>query len=237
MSHKIFRWLWRFNAVVFAFAGTLLIAVLVFALYEIIDRELLRERRSFDLSSSSGDIQEDGTHIFGEPDEVRGTDIVVVPLRPGRLGLRSDQQGLPTFRQVRTAHNLLFIDARSNARRWLLPDDRSLIFDFASFPTAGWSRGGAVPARAIVYNVIKSDTNADGKLGPGDLITFAISKVDGTGHTELISNISTIFGTTSASENWIVVAYEQKGVAHIATIDLEQSAIVSAEPAPVLPAQ
>ncbi|MGH6926841.1 MAG: hypothetical protein ACREEV_00890, partial [Dongiaceae bacterium] len=116
-------------------------------------------------------------------------------------------------------------------------DDSSLIYDFASFPTVGGPRGGAASAHAIVYKVIKSDTNTDGKLGPDDLLTIAISEVDGTGYTEVISDVSFVFGITSAGDNWIVVAYEQKGILHTATIDLERRSIVSAEPAPALPGQ
>jgi hypothetical protein len=236
MSHKIFRWLWRFNAVVFAFAGTLLIAVLVFALYQIIDRELIHDRRSFELSSSSGNFVEAGTGILGDPDKVRGTDIVVVPLRPGNRLVRPEA-GQSTFRHGRTARNLLFIDVRSGQRRWLLPNDQYLIVDFASFPRPFESGSGVPPAKAVIYNVIKSDSNADGRVGPDDLVTVAISNVDGTGYTELISEISTVFGTTSASDRWVVVAYEQNGVTHTATVDLERATVVSAEPTPMLPAQ
>ena len=74
--------------------------------------------------------------------------------------------------------------------------------------------------RGISYEVINSDTNKDSKLDYTDKRTFALSKVDGSGYTEIISGYNRIVESSLNSEGNLFVVFINNNEVYSMVIDL-----------------
>ncbi len=86
--------------------------------------------------------------------------------------------------------------------------------------------------RIISYEVINSDTNLDNKLDNTDNRTFALSKVDGSNYTEIITDYNRIIESGLNSDGELFVIFINNNVVYSMLVDLITFEILSKKPLP-----
>jgi hypothetical protein len=87
-------------------------------------------------------------------------------------------------------------------------------------PTSGSSQ-----VAWLRYEVVKSDTNQDGRLTKDDKRTIGISDPTGDRYSELITNIDQILGYEMLTENSLLIFYRIDTKNYIADINISERRI------------
>ncbi len=210
-ENKFFRSLWRFNGLILMVAGLMSIFVLVFAGFKIF-RDTKKVRNAWDI----GNVQEENEvkkkwHL-GYMSPIRGTPYVMVPLNSDQSYAQSYYS--KTYPSVR---NLIFINRRNNEKNWLFDDHQYLIADI-DFLSEKQYRSDDV--RAILYKIVKSDTDKDKRLTTGDLQTVGLSLPSGKSYKEILDEIDLIIGHSAIDKNTLLIVFQRKGIGFSANVNL-----------------
>jgi len=134
------------------------------------------------------------------------------------------------------AHNLLFANLDDLSGRWLLPHNQFLIWDTQELPPAKDNHGIGVykmtipesrVARWLYVEVIKSDTNNNGKWDHEDRKAIAIVDPSAANYVEVITETDEILRRTMHSEDKFTVIYRSNAKLFIADIDLPQRQVTT----------
>jgi len=205
-ENRFFKWVWRFNSVIIAFAALLAIGIMLYVAY-MMYQEVTRDRAIYDHSvvEVGDDIQQSWT--LGSFSEVRGHNILLAPMM-------QDQRFKHTYytKSAGSIRNFLFVNTETSAHHWLF-DHSQFLIETRDHLSMGDCKSEH-PVRAIVYLVIKQDTNNDGRLTMDDTKTLAITQPDGSGYQELVQGIDRYFEAKLLAEDEVLLLYEQKSVIH-----------------------
>jgi hypothetical protein len=139
-------------------------------------------------------------------------------------------------RKAGPAHNFLFTNLDELSGRWLLPHNRFLIWDSAELPPAKDNHGFGVykmttpeprVAHWLYFEIIKSDTNNDGKWNYQDRRAIAIADSSGENYVEVITDIDEILHRTMHSEDKCTIIFKSNAKLFIADIDLPQRRVTT----------
>jgi hypothetical protein len=123
---RLFRWIWRANAIVIFIAGAGVVFLLLMMLWSQFTWTSAR-KRAVDAAPPVGGNRP-GQHLFlGRVTPVRGTGILRGELQASRAMVGFGSSSGP-YSETR---NLLFVDDRSYTARWLLPDDDHVVAEYA----------------------------------------------------------------------------------------------------------
>lgn len=209
-AQRVFRLLWRFNALVVAAAGLAIIGgsvILVFLVY-------FEERRTEPVVKADTPPSVSQELVFGDFGPVTGTSTVLIPLEQEASTPGFASSGHPSS----VIRNLLFIDLSSGEQRWLIEGRNTLIPHYRLIERHV-PRGEKAEVIAILVEVVNADTDGDGHLDTDDRLTLAFAKPDGTGYTEAIMDIDRLLGSLQMGDD-LVVGFERKGRYNIATVRL-----------------
>ncbi len=211
-NNRFFTLVWRFNGLVISITGVLAIGVLAFVSYKLI-LEITRERNIVNNINISPSNETETTWQLGYPSTVEGTPYVIVPLT-------SDQYSSHSYysKSSSSARNYLFINTEDNIKQWLFNHNNHLIERREMLRKDQSDHNSAVTA--ILFQLIKSDSNHDGKLTIDDQKTIAIVKPDGSHYTELFSPIDIYVGSQLVRNNKLLIIYQRQGTGYSAFINL-----------------
>lgn len=225
---KLFKRIWRFNAIVLALAGLgvlLALAVISFLAF----RDLVGERRVYDVVNIAAlDEQVKESWRFGSLQHLEGTPYLRLPL------YSSQQYGESYYsKSTESARNYLFINRDNNQKYWLFEHNRYLITRAETLyqPIVEHEQQSS-KALAVLYLLIKEDTNADGRLSAADQRTLAITAPGGQGYRELISGVDRPHTHLLDDKRLLIVYQREDGSAYSAEVSLEDFTLTAEEPLP-----
>jgi len=179
-DNKIFRAIWRFNAVAIAL-GVVLVAILaLIALTDMATRALWREATNVAKPAADTDttIPDDVKLSLGRLSWIQKGSVLWAPVHSAqtfRYGVSS--------KTASSTRNYIFFDVQTGASRPLLPDNRSIITDTEVVKLE--RRGEPSKAVALAIAIVSRDTNGDGRLSANDTADVALVKSDGSNLTRL----------------------------------------------------
>ena len=211
-ENKFFHFVWRFNALLIMTSGLLAVAFLLFALVsEILNN---RDRLSNNIVNVDRDTEIIENLEISDYREVKGTSYVFFPLKSAQ----SYSRGSYSSKSTSSQRNYLFVDLKtSKDKRWLLPDNKSLIVNDVQIPdlvVAG------EPTLAILYTLVTQDTNGDRRLTASDLLTIGISKPDGKNYRVVAEGVNKLLGYKPIDDSQIAVVYKRDRSIYSQSIDL-----------------
>ena len=224
-ENRFFRFVWRVNGL-----AILLLVVCIAAIggYEIIE-PLFSKKPPIIKNVAADPSNKEGWHL-GDVNEIIGSQYLFIPLVSENknveapkvafspAALRSSEwQGY-----YRPSRNILFIDSGTMEMKWLFEGNSQLITSLNVLRTR--LHGPESNARAIIYEVIKNDTNHNNRLDEGDLANIAISDTGGSGYKELVSSADRLVGARLAGENTAVIFYQVHGIGYAMSIRLDTHA-------------
>lgn len=219
-DNKFFKLVWRINGLTILVVGFLSLIVLLYVVYEsfsFVTRD--RSVRNIVNIEDAKDIKEE-LH-FGHMSEIKGSSYVLIPLI-------SDQNYSQVYfsKSSSSARNYLFLNSNTNEKTWLLRHN-NFLFDDNDILYKKNDIDDEDKPLAHLFEIIKTDTNSDKRLNRQDLMTIALSKIDGTNYIEVIEDINSYIGHKVNDNGSLLVLYKKGGVAYSANIDLSDFKIIN----------
>ena len=211
---KFFKNVWRFNGLIISVAGVLAIVVLFFAGYHVI-KDIFRKRqvRNIVNIAENDNVKEEWT--LGYMRQLDGTEYVMVPLQ-------SDQSYAQSYysKSSYSVRNFLFINVKTNGKEWLFPNNKWLIANNYTLSEKE-HREKDRKIRAILYNIVKSDTNEDGRLTEKDKLTIALSSPSGKNYREILAAIDLFIGHSLMGSDTMLILYQKNNIGYSANVSLK----------------
>ena len=211
-DNKFFKLVWRFNGLLISVAGILAIGVLLFAMYQIF-KDVTRERNTQNIVNieKSGEVKENWR--LGHVTNLSSHKTLMIPLN-------SDQSFDRGYfsKSSNSTRNYLFINTETNTEQWLFDHTNYLIEDTNQLRIGDYD--SKKPVLAILYNLVKLDTNNDNQLTPSDLTTISMSKPNGSDYKEILTDVEQVIGNTLLSETELFIIYQLNGKSLSSIINL-----------------
>ncbi len=173
-------------------------------------------------------------YVMGEFSLTKGTDYLIAPVYTdysgkGRImnfsnseyGDYSSKKGDDSL-----VNNYIFVNRQDLSSRKLFPDNRATILAAQQLGEAGTEGTGSNQKtivkniKAILYQVVKADTNSDKKLDHQDKKSIAIADVNGGNYQELVTGIDRVINIHSQSKDKRIVFYQTGPDYFAASIDI-----------------
>lgn len=224
-ENRFFRIVWRINSVFLLIAAILGIGVLLFAAYAIY-KDIFAERRVHNVVNVDARSPAEERWQYGSMLNVPGTPHVM-------LRLESDQSYSQSYysKSTSSARNYLFINGQSSAAHWLFDRQDYLITGF-NFLSRNDYRKQETPPRAILYEVVKRDSDNDGRLSSNDLESIGLSMPDGTNYKEIVQEIDSLIGHVLVDDDLVLLVYERDGEGYRARVQLSDFTVLQEEMLP-----
>jgi hypothetical protein len=218
--NRFFRFVWRFNGVAIMLATIVAISVLGFIAYMTL-REMAGRRPVRNVVNVDGPRQVTDKWEYGQMSAIRGTSYVTIPLY-------SDQPYAQSYysKGAKSTRNILFIDASGSDRHWLFDTNEYLIAEHRLITEGSIHKEGSV-VKAILYSVVKKDTNSDKRLTTRDQKDIALSAPNGRNYKEILSGIDSLLGHELVNRDTILLLYQKQGIAYSASVGLSDFSIMS----------
>lgn len=196
-----FRWISRINSMLFL---VLLLAIAILAGIQYIQLSRWDAEKAVAVGNDSEFSRNDITLNLGNIHRVAGyADIQYI-----EVSSSSQQRGLGSVgEQVR---NVVYLVGPELDAHWLYKTHKYLIEDIEQLKAKGYECDSAAQTVALLYKVVKDDSNGDGKLSEKDLITVSLTKPDGTVYTEL-GNFDSVIDYETDVEGEYLTLVIQKG--------------------------
>ena len=148
------------------------------------------------------------------------------------LPLRSDQTFSRAYfnKSSYSTRNYLFINTDTSEKTWLFDHTDYLIQSVDRLRHEGID--SKRPTAAILYTLVKIDSDQNSRLTAADLSTVAVTKTDGSNYKELINDIELIIDHELINEKELLLIYQKKGISYSLTLDLEKLEIIKNEKLP-----
>jgi len=221
-ENKVFKNIWRFNAIVIMLVGVLGVALALFACI-MIYKDITRDRSVRNIVNIEESPEKKEKWQLGSITTVKGSDYLMMPLHSEQRYSRGSYS-----KSASSVRNYLFINAVSRKNYWLFGKNDYLITQTNKLPNTGYGEGSK-DTKVILYYVVKSDTDNDKKLTSSDSLTVAISKPNGKSYVELLKGIDFVNGYKTINENSMIIVFQRNNIGYSAKIDLENLLISGEE--------
>jgi hypothetical protein len=217
---KLFKSLWRFNAIVIAAAGVFaLISVLV--TIGVLVYEFTGNRNQNKVVNIDPETETKESFRLGRIQHIEGAGSVLVPLYSNQTFSQIYSSGSKSSRSIR---NILFSNMREETNTWLLPSSKFLITQHILVGNR-YRAERREDVVSVFYHVVKSDTNGDKKLTSRDKLTLALSTPEGERYTEVIEEVDNVLGYDLLDKEAIAVMFNRGGQGYIAYINLSDFSV------------
>ncbi len=218
-SDRFFKWIWNFNGLVL-FIGIIIFTI--FIAYQFTSTFFKDEKVEQPTLNLAEDNQNNEKWSLGYPQYVGNTDFYYIPLESEKLTVEKKSRDIQYFNgsgyTPTRSKNVILINSKTNESNWLFKSIDQLILEIKPLIKGEFNVKGI--AQGISYVVINNDTNQDGKLSKTDKRTFALSNIDGSGYTEIISGYSRIVKSDLNTEGNLFVVFINNNEVHSMVVDM-----------------
>jgi hypothetical protein len=195
-------------------AGLMAVLVLIITGYTIF-KESTKKKEVRNIVNVTDEATVDEKWKLGYLRNVDGTPYVMVPLH-------TDQSYAHSYysKSSNSTRNYLFINSKTNDKKWLFDTNEYLIINDEFLSEKSYREDSRV-IRAILYHVVKSDTNRDKKLTNEDASDVLISKPGGGGLKSILLGLDIFIGHRTLDKDTLLLVYQKKGVGYSATLSIK----------------
>ena len=221
--NRFFRALWRINAVLICVASILVVSVSTVAAYYVI-KNILQPTNMHGVAKAEEPnvLPSEKDWRISRTERIEGSNIVRCEVSSG------DYYRGGSFSKGSTSaiRNYLYYDLTSGAVSWLLPASTPVIIAKEDF----YFPDSPVESREVKwtsFTVADKDTNNDGQLSSADLLSYAVSRANGTAYLVLLNDLDEVLDATLVGESELVVFYRKGGKSFVSKIDLKEQKVIS----------
>lgn len=198
---NIFSYIWNLN-------GVLIFLALSVGGYTFL-KEVVLYKNVRNVVSTEKDVEQKQMLSFGYLQKIPNTPYGILPL----LVKQSYGQNYYT-KNTQSVRNFLFTNIKTSQNFWLLPTNTNLILDHHFLYIDDKN------AKAIMYEIIKNDTNNDKRKSPEDKKILSISMLDGSEYKELVKGVDKYLGYDLEDEV-LMVFYEKDFTSYVLEVSLD----------------
>lgn len=105
--------------------------------------------------------------------------------------------------------NILFLSGDEQASRWLFPNQDNIIHTAAQLTTSSDEEdpGKNKATQALYFVYADQDTTGDGEITPADRSKIGLSKANGEGFTNVLSDIDHVYAVSLIADRSISILY------------------------------
>jgi hypothetical protein len=204
MSTRLYRNIWRFNALTIAICGLLGVVIALFTAFQIASDVFRTSHQVQDVAriepaDTSRPAVQTGFST-GQFEAIKGTAIAMAPL----IAKQSYDYSYAS-KDATSERNYLFYDTASGVSRKLLPSETQIVLSHTELRRDGES--GDTPPKAMFFQLVETDSNADGVLSYADAPTLALSRNDGSDLTRLDLKAATMHGKIVTGDGATLVLF------------------------------
>ena len=225
-DNKFFKIVWRFNSLIIMLAS---IAVLALVCYTFFDGYQRKINKTDIITNVADDPVGDEKWQLGYAERIKGTPHFLTPLISESENVKLSGLSLSASHSYvgssysSPSRNILFTNGENNEQKWLFPTNDQLLIDVELLTESEYSCESNT--LAILYKIVKNDTNGDNKLSKDDLSSIFMSFNDGSRYEEIISEADRLNGVFVINAYSVLILYQRKGVGYSVTVQLHDFSI------------
>lgn len=201
-QNKFFIWLSRINSIFFLL---LLISSIGLVLFGLFESNKWSQRNTVEVIDEESPFAIVEDLRLGRINKVCGRDIQYI-----KLNTKANSKGFSSGGYSTTTRNIVFFAGNNMDSHWLFESNNYLIEEINQLKKQADDCKDKETV-SIYYEIVKSDSNKDGKLDNNDDITVALSSPDGTNYVEILSGLSSVIDHSIDSEAKELTILVQKG--------------------------
>ncbi|MDQ4120971.1 MAG: hypothetical protein M3209_05955 [Acidobacteriota bacterium] len=162
---------------------------------------------------------------FGSFERVSGTDYAMAPTHS-----KQNYQTSYYEKDASAVRNYLFVNTVDKSSRWLIPTNKYLFLTTERLPRQQIEQNTRSMKQAddnkdeavkwIKYEIVKSDTNLDGRFTAKDRRTIAVSSATGEGYVEVIDDVEDVLGSMLRDNDTLLIFYRTNGNSFVTEVNL-----------------
>lgn len=219
-ENRFFTFVWRFNGIAIM-VSALVVIVVGGVLGVMMYRDVTRERSVRNIVNVEGTTNVSEKLRLGQSSPIEGTSYLMARLI-------SDQAYSQSYydKSSYSLRNFLFVDTKGPGSHWLFDTNEYLIINDNFI--AEWAEPQKQkPVRAILYLVVKTDTNHDKRLTDKDTKTIGLSSPDGANYKEIITDVDVLVGHHLIDKDFLIILYQKQGTGYSARVALSNFSVVT----------
>jgi hypothetical protein len=142
---------------------------------------------------------------FDRVEEIAGSNTQLLKLTTQEKGGKFSSGGYGA-----ETRNVLFLNGDEKTARWLFKDHKSLFLTVAQLHEQSSNKEDA-PTKALYFEYVSNDTDGDGNLSSADHSNVGLAKPDGTGFTQIVSDVNRVFSYDLIGSNLLSVVFQKAG--------------------------
>jgi hypothetical protein len=219
-ENRFFTFIWRFNGIAIMLT-TLVVIIVGGVLGVVMYRDFTRQRAVTNIVNVEGAGNVSEKLRLGQSSPIEGTSYLMVPLT-------SDQAYSQSYydKSSYSQRNVLFVDTKGTGSHWLFDTNEYLIINDNYIAERG-EQQKPKPVKAILYLVVKADTNHDKRLTDNDTKTIGLSSPDGSNYKEVIAEVDLLVGHHLIDNDSLIVVYQKQGMGYSARVALSDFSVLS----------
>jgi hypothetical protein len=182
-NNKFFKWIGRINSILFL---TLIVLSIGFVIFGIFQSNKWSDRDVVEVRDEKGAKNTDEELKLSDITNVCGKDIRYLELRS-----EATDRGLSSGGYGHRTRNLIFFVGKEMESHWLFENNNYLIEKVVQLKREAHGCE-TQETTAIYYEVIKDDSNKNGKLDLDDLVSVAITSPDGLNYKKLDTGLTSV---------------------------------------------
>ena len=231
---KIFRWVWRINALFIFAVGLFVIGAICVAVYPAA-KNFLRGKpvlQARDIVNVEQNTKINSEWTFGGFNQIEGTNFMMSPV----YSKQDYQIGFGGEKSSASVRNYFFLNSKDHTSHWLAPTNQYLFLDFLAKIGTDEIGYNVKNVRWLKYRLVKADTNLDGRLTAEDKKTIAISNAAGDGFFEVVEQFDDELGMNLLDADTLIILFRNNDVNYMSEIKLSEQKVTLTSELPKLPA-
>ncbi|MBN3562999.1 hypothetical protein [Aliamphritea spongicola] len=225
-ENRFFKLVWRFNGLIISVAGVLAIGMLIFFSYKLLTT-LTRERNTRNTVNIEENTEIRENWRLGTILAVDNAKTLIIPLHSNQRF-----EGSYYNKAASSTRNYLFINTDTFKEKWLF-DHTNYLIERSDRLKQG-DRNSKEPVIAILYQLVKLDSDQDNRLSAADLSTIAITRPDGSDYKELITEVQSITNHIVLNETELFLFYKKDNASYSAIINLKKGQVMKTNQVPAI---
>jgi hypothetical protein len=220
---KLFRNKWTTKTLLILIAGLMVFSVLSLIFYKVY-KDATRNRQVQNVVNVETATRIESEWEFGSFERVGGTDYVMAPTHS-----KQSYQTSYYEKDASAVRNYLFVNTVDKSSRWLVPTNKYLFLTSEKLLRQATEQGARSVKQTdenneeikwIKYEIIKSDTNQDGRFTSNDRRTIAISNANGETYTEVIEDVERVLGSMLRDSDTLLIFHSTNGSSYVTEVNL-----------------
>jgi len=211
-----FRTIWKIDALIILIGGVGVCLMTGYAGFEFLQSRF-RPYQKEGVVTVEGHAEE--RWGLGNFLTIPGAGCMVAPLNSVQSYSRSLNE-----KDLSAVRNYLFLNVQDKSTRWLTPKHDRLILSMEWMAADGSSENkwgtDKKPVKWLIFQVVPSDTDGDGRLTENDRKAIAVANPDGSQYAEVVRDADELLGTTWMAGDKLLLIYTAGGKSLVSEIDL-----------------